>query len=96
MFVAEVARGQLTKDELRRGQELVRLAIDFEAIGDPIAKGLLAQAADKAAQRLSFSDEGWAELSSLHARVMANMQIAMNLLVSGDLDSRLAQDNRFS
>jgi phosphate:Na+ symporter len=87
LFVAEVNRGQLTEDELRRGLELAGLAIDFEAIGDLIAKGLLAQAADKASQRLSFSNEGWEELNGLHARVMANMQIAMNLLVSGDLES---------
>jgi phosphate:Na+ symporter len=87
LFVAEVNRGKLTEEEIRRGLELAGLAIDFEAIGDLIAKGLLAQAADKASQRLTFSDEGWEELNSLHARVMANMQIAMNLLVSGDLES---------
>lgn len=87
LFVAEVHREQLTEDEARRGLELAGLAIDFEAIGDLIAKGLLAQATDKAAQRLTFSDEGWQELTALHARVMANMQIAMNLLVSADLES---------
>lgn len=87
LFVAEVNRGQLTEEEMRRGLELAGLAIDFEAIGDLIAKGLLAQATDKASQRLTFSDEGWEELNRLHARVMANMQIAMNLLVSGDLES---------
>jgi phosphate:Na+ symporter len=87
LFVAEVNRGRLTEEEMRRGLELAGLAIDFEAIGDLIAKGLLAQATDKASQRLTFSDEGWAELNSLHARVLANMRIAMNLLVSGDLES---------
>jgi len=87
LYIAEVNRGELTGDEARRGLELAGLAIDFEAIGDMIAKNLLAQADDKARLRLRFSDEGWAELNSLHARVIANMQIAMNLLVSGDLDS---------
>lgn len=87
LFIAEVNRGVLSEDEARRGLELAGLAIDFEAIGDMIAKNLLAQADDKARLRLRFSDEGWAELNSLHARVMANMQIAMNVLVSGDLDS---------
>ncbi|MBN8633067.1 MAG: Na/Pi cotransporter family protein [Rhodobacterales bacterium] len=87
LFIAEVNRGELTGDEARRGLELAGLAIDFEAIGDLIAKNLLAQAEDKARLRLRFSGEGWAELNTLHARVMANMQIAMNVLVSGDLDS---------
>lgn len=87
LFIAELNRGKLTGEEARRGLELAGLAIDFEAMGDMIAKNLLAQADDKVRLRLTFSDEGWAELTALHARVMANMQIAMNVLVSGDLES---------
>lgn len=37
--------------------------------------------------RLRFSDDGWRELNALHARVIANMQVAMNLLVSGNVES---------
>lgn len=87
LFVAELNRGILTEDEARRGLELAGLANDFEAIGDIIAKTLLSQATDKARLKVRFSDEGWRELSSLHARVMANTQIALNVLVSGDLES---------
>ncbi|MES2435170.1 MAG: Na/Pi cotransporter family protein [Pseudomonadota bacterium] len=87
LFVAELNRGVLTEDEARRGLELAGLANDFEAIGDIIAKTLLSQATDKARLKVRFSDEGWRELSSLHARVMANTQIALNVLVSGDLES---------
>ena len=87
LFVAELNRSILTEDEARRGLELAGRANDFEAIGDIIAKTLLSQATDKARLKVRFSDEGWRELSSLHARVMANTQIALNVLVSGDLES---------
>ncbi len=87
MFIAQVNRGQLTEDEARRGLELAGLAIDFEAIGDIIAKNLLTMAEEKARLRLRFSKEGWAEMNALHARVMANLQIGLNLLISGDLES---------
>jgi phosphate:Na+ symporter len=87
LFVAELNRGKLTEEEACRGLELAGLANDFEAIGDIIAKTLLSQAADKARLKVRFSDEGWRELSSLHARVMANAQIALNVLVSSDLES---------
>lgn len=87
LFVAELNRGVLTEDEARRGLELAGLANDFEAIGDIIAKTLLSQASDKARLKVRFSDEGWQELNSLHARVMANAQIALNVLVSKDLES---------
>lgn len=87
LFIAEVNRGELTAEEARRGLELASLAIDFEAIGGLIAGNLLAQATGKARARLRFSAEGWRELVALHDRVMANMQIALNVLVSSDVES---------
>jgi len=87
LFVAELNRGNLTEAEVRKGFELASLATDFEAIGDIIAKNLLALAMEKSNRKLKFSDEGWRELVSLHDRVMANVQMAMNVYVSADLDS---------
>lgn len=87
LFIAEVNRGQLTEAEMRRGFELASLATDFEAIGDIIAKNLLVLAMEKSERRLRFSQEGWRELLGLHDRVMSNVQMALNVHVSGDLDS---------
>ncbi|MTE01149.1 Na/Pi cotransporter family protein [Paracoccus sp. YIM 132242] len=87
LFIAEVNRAELTAEEARRGLELASLAIDFEAIGDLIAGNLLVQATGKRRARLRFSNEGWRELTALHDRVMANMQIALNVLVSSDVES---------
>jgi phosphate:Na+ symporter len=87
LFIAQVNRGQLTEEEARHGLELAGLAIDFEAIGDIIAKNLLSLAEEKARLRLRFSKEGWGEMNALHARVMSNLQIALNVLISGDLES---------
>ena len=33
---------------------------------------------------MEFSSEGWRELTKLHERVVKNMQLALNVLVSGD------------
>ncbi|MCZ0963169.1 Na/Pi cotransporter family protein [Paracoccus benzoatiresistens] len=87
MFIAELNHANLTAEETRHGLELASLAIDFQAIGDLIARNLLGQATDKARARLRFSNEGWRELNALHDRVMANMQIALNMLVSGNVES---------
>ncbi|MBK8770741.1 MAG: Na/Pi cotransporter family protein [Rhizobiales bacterium] len=87
LFIAEVNRGQLTDAEARKGLELASLATDFEAIGDIIAKNLLVLAEEKAQRKLKFSQEGWREMIALHDRVMANVQMAMNVHISGDLDS---------
>jgi phosphate:Na+ symporter len=38
-------------------------------------------------QKLQFSPAGWRELNDLHHQVMANMQLALNVLVSEDRES---------
>jgi len=75
------------EDESKRGQELSSFAINLEYVGDAISKTLLKLAETRRDQKLSFSPEGWRELSELHHRVMANMHLALNVLVSKDRES---------
>ncbi|HUH03164.1 MAG TPA: Na/Pi cotransporter family protein [Kofleriaceae bacterium] len=74
-------------DEARRGHELSNFAINLEHVGDAISKTLLKLAETRRDQKLQFSPEGWRELNELHHRVMANMQLALNVLVSKDRES---------
>lgn len=87
LFIAETRRGTLTDDEVRRGIEVTDFAINLEHIGDLIAKTLLKAADKKARHSLEFSPEGLEEMCTLHARVQANMQMALNVLISGDIES---------
>ena len=87
LYIAEVNRGVMSAQEAKRGIELTDFAINLERAGDIVAKNLLVLALEKQSKRLSFSREGWGELSAIHERVMANMQLALNVLVSGDLES---------
>ena len=85
LFLAEVQRGQLRDDQIRRANDLTEFAINLEHIGDLVAKTLLTLAEKKSRQGVRFSPEGWAELCMLHDRVANNMQLALNVLVSGDV-----------
>lgn len=87
LFIAEVNRGKLSEDEIREGMDLTEFSINLEHIGDIIAKNLLPLAAERARKKLRFSPEGWAEMCNLHARVETNMQLALNVLISGDIES---------
>lgn len=87
LYIAEVNRGAMSTAEAQRGIELTDFAINLERAGDIVAKNLLVLALEKQGKRLSFSAEGLNELTDLHGRVMANMQLALNVLVSGDIDS---------
>jgi phosphate:Na+ symporter len=87
LYLAEITRSELSAEDARRAMELTNAAINMEHVGDIIAKGLLKLADQKAAEQLSFSAEGWQELTDLHDRVMANIHLALNVLVSGDIET---------
>lgn len=74
-------------DQSARGQDLANFAINLEYVGDAIAKTLLKLAETRRDQKLSFSPAGWRELNDLHHRVMQNMQLALNVLLSEDRES---------
>jgi phosphate:Na+ symporter len=87
LFIAEVNRGKLTEAEMKLGTDLTDFSINLEHIGDIIARSLLTLAETRAAKSLRFSPEGWAEMCNIHSRVEANMQLSLNVLVSGDVAS---------
>lgn len=87
LFVAEVNRGRLEDDEASLGIELTDFAINLELVGDLIAKTLMPLAEKKARLKIEFSDEGWQEICSLHDRVASNLQLALNVLLSRDVES---------
>ena len=87
LYVAKMPRETQTKDQYRRARELVEYAINLETAGDIIAKGLLTLANEKARNHLQFSEAGQQELVQLHERLMANMELAFNVLLSEDIES---------
>ncbi len=84
LYLAEVNRGQMTVEEARRSIELTDLAINLEHAGDVIAKNLLVLAEERADKNWRFSNEGWKELADLHVRLIENMHLALNVLISQD------------
>lgn len=56
-------------------------------MGDIIAKDLLERIEKQHEKRRVFSKAGFHEISALHARVMTNIQLSLNVLLSGDLAS---------
>ena len=86
LYLAKIQFGD-DPDEVRRAHDLSSFAINLEYVGDAISKTLLRLAERRRDQKLSFSAEGWRELNELHHRVMANMHLALNVLVSQDRES---------
>ena len=87
LYLAEMSRGEMSEDEAKRSMELIGYAINLEHIGDLISKDLFDLAKKRHDKSLSFSEEGWSELVRIHERVVANVRLAMNVLVSSDVES---------
>jgi phosphate:Na+ symporter len=87
LYLVELNRGAMAEDEARRSMELANFSINLEHVGDLISRNLLKLVEEKRAKRLTFSHEGWRELTEQHAKVMANLQLALNVLISGDRES---------
>ena len=87
LYIAELSQRDLTPEQARKATQLANFAIGLERAGDLIVKDILKLADTLHRQKLSFSEDGWEELSRLHDRVGANIQLAMNVLVSEDLES---------
>jgi len=87
LYLAELAEESLSDRDRLRKLELINFAINMEAAGDVICKNLTDLALRKNRDGLTFSPQGWSELKELHSQVTANMHLALNVLVSGDLNS---------
>lgn len=84
LYLAKISTKGMSDDELRRTQELLDGCVKLEQVGDIIVRNMLVQVRKKLDRRLTFTPEGWRELSDLHAMVLANARLAFNVLVSRD------------
>lgn len=87
LYLTEVSRSALSDEDSRRCIDLIAFTTNLEHIGDIVDKNLLDLAQKKIRNKLTFSREGWQELTSMHTRVLHHMQLAMSVFVSGDLDT---------
>ena len=86
-YLMQVSRNRLDGQESQRCMEIVSFTVKMEHIGDIVEKNLLQLARKHSSTGRRFSAEGWAELEGLHSRVMDNLELALNVFVSSDVDT---------
>ncbi|MER2537319.1 MAG: Na/Pi cotransporter family protein [Rhizobiaceae bacterium] len=89
LYLARVTIRPLSEDEALRCQELLGACVKLEQVGDIIVGNMLAQVRKKIERGLEFTPEGWRELVSFHATVLANARMAFNVLISRDAATAL-------
>ena len=86
-YMAALADTKMNKQDRKAARQMAEYAISLESAGDVVARRLLPLAREKAKKELRFSSDGWAELRGLHERVMANIRLANNVLLTDDVES---------
>lgn len=87
LYLTQISRGALEEREGRRWTDIVSFTINMEQVGDIIERILNDIENRKIDKGRSFSEAGMAEICDLHARLMANLKLAMSVFLNGDRKS---------
>ena len=87
LYLAKLHQNKLSKAGASNSMELSSVSINLESAGDVISKNLLGMAQKISAKGLQFSPEGWEELCDFHDRVLSNVQLSLNVLMTSSVDS---------
>lgn len=85
LYLTRLNQEELDPDESHRCVEILTFTTNFEHIGDIIDRNLMELAGKKLKAGLRFSEEGLAEIEAFHAKIVANMQLALSVFMRGDM-----------
>lgn len=84
-YLTRLAREEMDREEGARVVEVLSFATNLEHIGDIIDKNLMELAGKKIRTHSSFSDAGMREIEAFHGHVLENMELALNVFMTGNL-----------
>lgn len=84
-YLARITNESLTQTESVRHQHILSFATNLEHIGDIIDKSLLELCDKKIRKHLTFSDEGFKEISEAYNHVIENLTLAQHVFMTNDI-----------
>ena len=87
LYLTQIGREALDERDARRWADIISFTINMEHVGDIIERTLDDLIEKKIAHRLEFSEAGMVEICDMHARVVANLRLGLNVFLNGDLKS---------
>jgi len=83
-YLIKLSGRSLTEEQSDRETALLFIIVNLEEVGDVIDKDLLELAEKKIRGHHRFSEQGWAEIKDLHAKVVENLELAMSAVATQD------------
>ncbi len=86
-FVAKLPAEKMDKRNSDIARDMLEYAVRLETAGDVVAKRLTVLATELGGSGKQFSPEGWSEVQEMHEKILANLKLATNVIISEDLES---------
>ncbi len=86
LYLTQVSRTPMTEAESRRWADIISLTINLEQVGDIIEKSANDIVEKNLDRNRTFSQAGLDELLDLHARLVTNHRLAMNVFLNHDVN----------
>jgi phosphate:Na+ symporter len=86
LYLTRVSRDVMDSGDHKRIIDVITFTTNLEHAADIVDKSLMDLAAKKTKHGLKFSVEGSREIDEIHRRLNANVQLAMNVFMTGDLN----------
>jgi phosphate:Na+ symporter len=85
LYLTRISRDVMDSGDHKKIIDLITFTTNLEHAADIVDKSLMELAAKKTKYGLKFSAEGAKEIGDIHRRLNANVQLAMNVFMTGDL-----------
>lgn len=89
LYIARLQEGVLSNAQASRVMDLATISNHLEDAGDQVSTNLIDSAQRLHADGLAFSDEGWSDLCEFHDQVLSNVQLGLNVLMTGDAEAAI-------
>ena len=85
-YLTQVSRTPMGERDSRRWTDIISFTINLEQVGDIIEKSANDVVSKNIDRNRNFSDAGMQELCDLHARLISNLRLAMNVFINNDVN----------
>jgi phosphate:Na+ symporter len=85
LYLIQVSKHEMSQIESQRQVEILSFIMNLEHVGDIIDKNLMELASKKMRNKLSFSQEGMAEIGAFHQLILDNMRLSFNVFATRDV-----------
>ena len=82
LYLAKLNRNDLEEDMSKKSIELSAVAVDLDSASDTIARNMVELAKRLDSDAVKFSVAGQKEISDFHDRVLANVQLALQVMMT--------------